>query len=84
MRTRIITAIVGLIVILPVLIFSDTILLNIFMALLCAFSTYEILKCIGYLKKNAVTISAFLASVVLPFATRISSFINNDNIVIFK
>lgn len=80
MLIRIITAVVGFIVILPAFIFSDTVLLNIFIALLGIVSVDELLKCIGYPKKNAVAISAFLVSVIIPFATRSSSFLNNTAI----
>lgn len=70
MLTRIITAVIGFIIIFPVLMFSDTIALNILIALLSFVSVYELLNCVGYLKNKTVSISSFILALLIPFATR--------------
>lgn len=73
MLTRIITAIVGFAIILPVLMFSDTVALNILIALLSVASVYEFLNCTGYIKNKAVSISSFVFALLIPFAARTAS-----------
>lgn len=70
MRTRIITAVIGLVLILPILIFSDTVLFNIFIAALSAIAVYEFLKCTDEVKNLSVALPAFIMSLIIPFAIR--------------
>ena len=72
MLKRIITAAAYLIVFIPALVFSDTWLLPIEMTLIVIFSTYEMLKCIGVLKKFAVSIPVMIISAAMPTVTRLS------------
>ncbi len=70
MKTRIITAIVALLIFIPVVIFADTVIfagvtiLNVALALLAGVGTHEAIKCIGEAKHNffttAISVSAFL------------------------
>lgn len=78
MKTRIITAIVALLIFIPVLIFADTTLLslnsfqlkliNVVAGLLSAVGVWEAVKCIGE-HKNPFMLLAFISSAVLPLMT---------------
>ena len=76
LRTRIITAIIGLILILPILIYSDTVVFNIFMAALSVVAVYEFLKCTDELKNNAVAVPAYIMAALIPFAIRAKKLFN--------
>ena len=70
MRTRIITSVFILIVIVPVLIFSSTPALPIVLALCSLFAVYEIFACVGYKKSIALSIPFYLVAVAFPFFAR--------------
>ena len=70
MKTRILTAIVAIVILLPVLIFSDTFLLPLALALCSAIAVYEMSACIGLKKAFVLTAPAYLAAVALPFCIR--------------
>lgn len=72
MRTRIITAVVGVILMIPVLVYSDTYLLPAAMALLCVVGNFELMRCIGIHKKYAVSVPQYLIGAALPFLMRLS------------
>ena len=52
MKTRIITAIVAICVLLPVLIFSDTVIFPIALAILSLVALYEMASCIGLKRRS--------------------------------
>lgn len=56
MKTRIITAIVAILILIPVLIFSGTVIFPIACGLLAVVAVWEMLSCVGLLKKWAVSI----------------------------
>ena len=60
MKTRIITAIVAICVLVPVLILSNTWVLPIAVAFCSALAVFEMLRCCGLCKKYAI--SAFIIS----------------------
>lgn len=70
MKTRIITALVALCVLLPFLFLSDTWLFPVGLALCCLISVYEMLKCVGVLKKWQVSIPIFVVSPAIVLAIR--------------
>ena len=70
MKTRIITAIVAICVLLPVLIFSDTVIFPIALAILSLVALYEMASCIGLKKAWALTIPTYLLALGLPFLIR--------------
>lgn len=70
MKQRLITAAVGLAVLIPVLLFSDTIVLPIALALFAAIGVWEMLGCIGLRKRLDVLIPSLLTSAALPFSAR--------------
>lgn len=69
MLTRIITAIVALCAFIPILIFSDTLVFPIAMALLSCIGAIEMLRCIGMKKWTITAITAVLA-LSMPVAAR--------------
>lgn len=82
MKTRIITAIVAIAVLLPVLIFSQTVALPIALAL-CAFvAIYEMSACIGLKRAYALTAPLYLLALGLPFLIRYANGIDQIRQVI--
>ncbi len=67
MKTRIITAIVAICILLPVLIFSNTVLLPIAMALCSLIAVYEMISCIGIKKFGAVALPLYIVALAFPF-----------------
>lgn len=70
MKTRVLTAIVAIAVLLPVLIFSHTVILPIAMALCAAIAIYEMSACIGLKKAWFLTVPVYLLALGLPFLIR--------------
>ena len=68
MKTRIITAIVLLCVFIPMLILSDTVVFTAFISLVSLIAVFEYLRCLGFDKNYAVSVPAYLLSLVLPFS----------------
>ena len=72
MKTRIITALVGTVLILPVLWFSDTYLFVAAFSLLCLVGNFELLRCIGIHKNLALAIPQYLIALAMPLLTRLA------------
>ena len=70
MKLRILTAVIGIPIVVVVLLFSDTIVLPFAVALFSSVGVFEMLGCIGVRKKLEVTIPAMLFAAAMPFATR--------------
>ncbi|MBQ2725515.1 MAG: phosphatidate cytidylyltransferase [Clostridia bacterium] len=66
MRTRIITAIVAIIVFLPVCIFSNTWFYPTAMAILCSVGVYEMLSCVGMFSTPAISVPSMLLAAAMP------------------
>lgn len=67
MKVRVITAIVMAIVGVPLLLFSEYIIYAIAAGILCLFSVFELLRCLGMEKKYYISIPAYLLALLLPF-----------------
>ncbi len=78
MLTRIITSVIGMAIVVPVLIFSDTVALPLFMCLLSVLAVYELLKCMDKLKNKALTVFSFLFSVFVPIFCRFDDVFKTD------
>ncbi len=70
MLTRIITAVVALIVFAPILYFSNTWPFIVFACLMGLISSYEIIKCCGLHKRLSIALPTVLVFTVIPFCTR--------------
>lgn len=70
LKQRILTAIVGIPLVVVVLLFSHTLVLPIVIALCAAVGVVEMLGCIGVKKKLAVSIPSVLLSLATPFFAR--------------
>lgn len=70
MKQRIITAIVIVLVAIPICIFSDTVVFPIAMALLASIGVYELLGCMKTRGNRFVSIPLYIAALVSPFAAR--------------
>ena len=66
MLTRIITAVVALLIFIPVLVFSGTVVFPIVMALLSLIAAYEMISCVGMTKLNGIFVSAILFAGLAP------------------
>jgi phosphatidate cytidylyltransferase len=66
MKTRIITAIVAILIFLPILYFSGTIIFPIAMAILCAVACFEMLQCTNLIKHYAISVPVLLIGAALP------------------
>lgn len=77
MRTRIITAAVGIAILLPVLWFADTYLLVGAAALLAVIGIFEMMRCLGVHRNVAATWPLYLIAAGLPFAARLMGRINS-------
>ncbi len=70
MRQRIITAIVAICVLVPILIFSETVALPIGVAVCSMLAVYEMLACIGLKKAWGLSAPLYLTAAVFPFLIR--------------
>ncbi|MBE6602333.1 MAG: hypothetical protein E7637_07520 [Ruminococcaceae bacterium] len=70
MLTRIITAVVACAVLLPVLIFADTVALPIALALCAVIAVYEMLSCLGLKQAYAINLPLYLLALGAPFLIR--------------
>ena len=66
MLKRIITALVSLIILLPILYLSNTYVFSVAIGIVTCISLYEMFACVGLKNKNAVTFPAYLFGAVLP------------------
>lgn len=73
MKIRIITALLGLLVVIPVLWFSNTVILEIFISLISILGVYEVIRCIGQHKNLFILIPCMIFSGFYPFCVRILS-----------
>ncbi|MBR2020626.1 MAG: phosphatidate cytidylyltransferase [Clostridia bacterium] len=78
MKTRIITAIVALGIFLPVLIFSNTVLFPIFIALCSVIAVYELMNCIQLRSAWVLSVPLYLIAAGLPFLIR---YVTDHNLV---
>ncbi|MBE6683363.1 MAG: phosphatidate cytidylyltransferase [Ruminococcaceae bacterium] len=65
MLTRILTAIVALLLLIPLLIFGGEWGASALFAVICGFSMYEMLVCCGLIKKHYISVPAIIASMLL-------------------
>lgn len=70
MKTRIITAVVALCLLIPVLIFSDTVVFPIVLALCSVVALYEMLACIKLKQAWVLSVPLYLVAAGLPFLIR--------------
>ena len=73
MKTRIITAIVAICLLVPVLIFSETPALPIMLALCSVVAIYEMMNCIGQRKSHVLTVPLYLYAAGFPFLLRFAN-----------
>ena len=71
MRTRIITAIVAVCVLIPALVFSDTWFFPTMVALFCVLALWEIFKCVGLVKNLWVTLPIYIAGAFVILSYRL-------------
>lgn len=71
MAQRIITGIILLAVFIPILIFSDTIIFTIVIALISLIGVYEMLRCLKVHKSPAIAIPSLIIALGTPFGARL-------------
>ena len=77
MLKRVITAIVAVIILLPILWFSNTFVFPAAIALVTCISLFEMFSCIGFKNKLSVTFPAYLIGIALPFLGKTAGEINS-------
>lgn len=70
MKTRIITAVIAICLLVPVLIFSETPALPIMLSLCSVIAIYEMMACIGQKKSLVLTVPLYLYAAGFPFLLR--------------
>ena len=70
MLKRIITGVIAFCVLLPILIFSDTVVFPIAVAIVSIVSLFEMYRCIGKHKKLSLCIPAYVFALAFPFVMR--------------
>lgn len=70
MLTRILTGVIALLIFIPVLFLSDTIIFDIVIAFISFMGTIELLKCMGIIKKFAISVPSMLVSFLVPLLIR--------------
>ena len=73
MLKRIVTALVGIVILLPFIIFSDTWAIVVMTGVLSVVGVCEMLKCTGNFKKIPVTVLSSLVAIASPVLTRVLS-----------
>jgi len=75
MLKRVITGIIAFGILIPVLIFSDTVVLPAALAVIAVISVYELIKCFGYEKNWALSLPLYVITACVPFFGRYYSLI---------
>ena len=73
MKTRIITAVVAMLILLPVLIFADYPVLPIALSLVSLIAVFEMLRCIGLHRAWVISVPLYLLALALPICIRLLS-----------
>lgn len=68
MKTRILSALVGLVILAVVFAFVDTLLLNVVIGLIGLIAVHELLSAVGVTKHPSLTLLSMVMAVVIPFA----------------
>ena len=71
MKQRIITAAIGIALFIPVIVFSNTWVYPAVMAILAAVAAFELLRCVGIVKKWFFSIPAIILVVAMPLTIRL-------------
>ena len=71
MKTRIISGAVMVILLIPCLFFSHTIIFDILLSVLALVATYEMLGCVGMRRNIFISLPAYLISVFVPLTVRV-------------
>ena len=72
MLKRVITALVAVIILLPVLWLSNTYVFPAAIAIVTIISLYEMFSCLGFKRKFSVTFPAYIIGIALPFVGKLS------------
>lgn len=67
MKSRILTAAILILIAIPIIIFSDTIILNIFVSLVSMVSVYELMNATKNIGKRSLTVISIIYSGLIPF-----------------
>lgn len=70
MKTRIITAIVAILVLLPILLFADYPILPIALSIVSVIAVFELLRCIGLHRSRAISVPLYLVAAAMPICVR--------------
>lgn len=83
MLTRILTGAVMLLVAIPVLIFSNTVALEIVIALLSSIAVFEMMSCLGLHKNYYLSVPSYIVALVMPATVRSLDSLESPWLIIF-
>lgn len=72
MKQRILTAIIGLAILVPVLLFSGTFFFPIAVAVCCVIALFEMLRCLGLERVWAISLPSYILAAATPFLVRLA------------
>ncbi|MBQ5389291.1 MAG: phosphatidate cytidylyltransferase [Clostridia bacterium] len=84
MLTRILTGICMLLVAIPVMLYSDTVLFVAVIALLCMIGVFEMLRCLGVHKNYWLALPSYAIALVAPAVTRFLSAFSENGLLLFS
>ena len=73
MKTRIITSVVAILILLPVLVFADYPVLPVALSLVSLIAVFEMLRCIGLHRSWGISVPLYLLALALPICIRLLS-----------
>ena len=83
MLKRIITGVIAFCVLVPILVFSDTVVFPIAVAIVSIISLFEMFRCIGKHKNLSLCLPAYLFALVFPFVMRYTQSADLHSVVAF-
>lgn len=83
MLTRIFTGICMFLVAVPVVIFSDTFVLEIFVALLSGTAVFEMMRCLGLNKNHYLSVPSYIMAVLIPMFMRKTDMFESAALALF-
>ena len=72
MKQRILTALIGIAILIPILLFSGTLFFPVAVAVCCIIALFEMLRCLGLERAWVVSVPMYIVAAVIPFLNRLA------------
>jgi len=73
MKQRILTALIGIAILIPILLFSGTFFFPVAVAVCCIIALFEMLRCLGLERAWVVSVPTYIVAAVIPFLNRLAA-----------